>query len=150
MNITEMVRETNRIEGIHREPSGAERLEFERFLALEEVTVGDLERFVKVYQPGAKLRLLEGQNVRVGGHYPPKGGEHIHAQLQALLVEANEIQGSNEAWKIHIQYETLHPFMDGNGRSGRMLWYWMMWPNHTLGFLHTFYYQTLSNTQRKW
>ena len=50
---------------------------------------------------------------------------------------------------IHLRYETLHPFMDGNGRSGRILWAWQMLhhdiaPGIRLGFLHAFYYQTLA------
>ena len=47
------------------------------------------------------------------------------------------------------RYETLHPFMDGNGRSGRILWAWQMIehniaPGLSLGFLHAYYYQTLA------
>ena len=47
------------------------------------------------------------------------------------------------ACETHVRYELLHPFLDGNGRSGRALWLWLM-GQAPLGFLHTFYYQTLS------
>lgn len=147
MDTREKVIESNRIEGIIRPPSDAEIAEFDRFMRLDEIKVTSLCQFVKVYQPNAVLRASAGLNVRVGNHFPPLGGPHIVEQLNALLVDANEEKSS--PWEIHVQYETLHPFTDGNGRSGRMLWYWMMGPNRMaeLGFLHAFYYQTLQQAR---
>ncbi len=132
--------ESNRIEGITRDPTPAELTEFSRFMALSKITVEELQRFVSIYQPGAILRDLPGLNVQVGNHLPPRGGPMIRAQLMALLM-ASESLG---AYKTHIQYETIHPFTDGNGRSGRMLWAWQT-RNLSLGFLHHFYYQTLAD-----
>ncbi len=146
MNVVEIVMESNRIEGIARSPTKAEIDEHERFVALETVTLTDLITFVFIYQPDARLRDQDGLNVRVGSYYPPRGGPHIRERTTELLHRANHVP--ELAWDIHVAYETLHPFTDGNGRSGRALWYWCMRKNekHTmasLGFLHAFYYQTL-------
>lgn len=146
MNTIQLIRESNRIEGINRDPTTAEVREFERFLSIDDVTIDQLEAFVNVYQPGAVLRSRPGLDVRVGNHFPPPGGVAIPHMLGSLLHDISE---GMPVWEAHCRYETIHPFTDGNGRSGRMLWYWHMANNgewvraYTLGFLHAFYYQTL-------
>lgn len=146
MNQVEKIAESNRIEGIERPPTASELREYERFLGLPHVTVNDLIAFVIVYQPNARLRDRAGLDVRVGRYMPPLGGPHIAEQLDALLLDVNA--GNVTPWEAHLRYEKLHPFTDGNGRSGRMLWYWMEGPSpHArLGFLHAFYYQTLAGS----
>ncbi len=140
------VAESNRIEGIHREPTRAEIAAHEAILAAECVTVSSLERFVATVQPGHVIRDKVGLDVRVGSHIAPSGGPGIRGRLEAIL--SNTVA----PWVKHIAYENLHPFTDGNGRSGRVLWLRQMLHGsgrdiaqaQGLGFLHTFYYQTLS------
>ena len=141
---TNFIRESNRIEGINRAPTPAEIAEYQRFMALGKITIEELEKFVSVYQPNASLRRYLGQNVRVGSHVAPPGGPDIVAGLQATLDDMHIVG----AWETHVRYEMLHPFMDGNGRSGRMLWMWQMRGRAPLGFLHTFYYQTLDAARK--
>jgi hypothetical protein len=42
-----------------------------------------------IYRLEARLRMYPGQDVRIGPHVSPKGGEHFLAQLQALLTGPN-------------------------------------------------------------
>ena len=147
MTTFEKVAESNRIEGIEREPTAEELVEHDRVMELENLTIRDLEKFVTVYQRNSKLRVNPGMDVRVGSYAPPKGGEHIREMLGALLEDINCER--IDAWSAHIQYESIHPFDDANGRSGRVIYHWQMRATRMadLGFLHSFYYQTLRTCQ---
>lgn len=148
MNDTDLrafLTESNKIEAITRPVTEEEIAAARAFLDLETISVKDVEQMVDVFQPGAKLRDKDKMNVRAGIHNPPPGGPKIRRALHHILSEA---YGSlTWAWRTHHAYEKLHPFMDGNGRSGRMIWLWQVsryGEIPSIGFLHAWYYQSLA------
>ena len=139
--LEDFVRESNRIEGILRDPTEGEIGVHERFLARDVISLKGLEDFVAVVQPGAVLRRKVGLNVRVSNHIAMPGGPKVEALLLDILARLRK--DDKDAYPTHLAYEDLHPFTDGNGRSGRALWLWQMGGEAPIGFLHMFYYQTL-------
>ncbi len=136
--------ESNRIEAIFSPVNEKNVDAFEDFLNASPLTIERLGKFVRQCQRSAVLRSSPGMDVRVGNHIPPGGGPEIVAELRLILGDLPATPRG--AYLTHSAYETLHPFSDGNGRSGRALWAWQMTRagyDLSIGFLHKWYYQSL-------
>jgi hypothetical protein len=147
------VRESNRIEGIRRDPTPEEIKAHKTFIARKRVKIEHVKALVSVCQPNAVLRDRETvPGVRVGNHIAPPSGPAVGVDLDKLLLDVGTLAVS--PWAAHVRYECLHPFTDGNGRSGRAIWLWHMTllgrqrAALAIGFLHNFYYQTLASRQQ--
>jgi Fic/DOC family len=143
-DLADFIRESNMIESLYHDPHPAEIAEAIRFLSLSQPSIADLQQFVMVNEPKAVLRDKVGLNVRIGRHLPPAGAPGIRKKLQAILDDIE--MASCTPYQAHQRYEMLHPFTDGNGRSGRILWLWMV-QEAPLGFLRTYYYQSLDEAR---
>lgn len=143
-NFALFVRESLMIEGIVRDPTPEETEVHAQLIAVPLLTVGALENFVNVVEPGAHLRTKVGENVWVGQTKCPEGGPEIREHLVSHINRLNQNPVSEMVF-LHFQFLALHPFTDGNGRVSRAIWARIVGPQRLFArsFLHEWYYSTL-------
>jgi Fic family protein len=68
--------------------------------------------------------------VRVGRHFPPVAGDVSGLMFELLEwwnLKAAELSPVLSSAILHYQFEWIHPFADGNGRTGRALALWELY-----------------------
>ena len=82
----------------------------------------DMHRIMMAGQHHAQPGWYRTVNVRIGRHRPP-AHPLVPSLMDELFTYLSETQDNpllTAAW-AHIQFETVHPFADGNGRTGRAI-----------------------------
>lgn len=98
---------------------------------VEEVQAGRLVHPVEIHRrlmrrllPPADVGAYRRVMVRVGVTVPPPP-DRVPKLFDGMWSEALRIADSStsphDVWSIHHQFECIHPFVDGNGRTGRLL-----------------------------
>lgn len=100
------------------------------------------------------------QSVKVGELVPPPAPEipRLMQELERYINEASDLPPLIKAGLVHVQFETMHPFLDGNGRIGRLLIVLMLidnkllrlpvlYPSYYFKKHHAEYYQCLDRVR---
>lgn len=85
-------------------------------------TMLEAHRTIMRGQTHAQPGMLRTVNVRVGDHVGPPHEDvpGYMAELYSYIQDPGE-EPLIKAVYAHLQFETIHPFADGNGRTGRAL-----------------------------
>lgn len=81
--------------------------------------------------PG-KIRKIQ---VRVGRHLPPPPNE-VTEKYEELIrfINDNQINPYHKIAWAHAFFELIHPYIDGNGRVGRILISYLLWKERLVNF----------------
>lgn len=92
----------------------------------------------------------------IGGITETTPLDRVQAAMGALLEKYNAIPEKNldDLIDFHVQFETIHPFQDGNGRDGRLILFKECLKNGILPFIildeyKFYYYRGLSEYKKE-
>lgn len=134
--VLEFLRESNAIEGVYDDESLKQaKVAWDYLVSEKRMSPGVMlktHKILMLHQPGLypdEKGYFRHIPVYIGGH---EAMSHlkIREEVENWCVFMNQASFMHE-WKgLHVQYEKIHPFVDGNGRTGRMFLNWQRVQNN--------------------
>lgn len=148
--IERMLRESNLIERVRGKDALQDSYRAWKWLT-EQDSLFTLERIETLHWliterlmvPGERGRI-RNEDVMIGGKLAMSPGFIHHALLQWIEAFPDETPKDS-----HVRFEKIHPFIDGNGRTGRMIYYWQLWKLKDLS-LETIIYDSKKQAYYDW
>lgn len=131
-DIKKYIKASNEIEGIYSKEEDAQSLlawaYLEQLTTLSHTDIMRVQKMITLHQEDLKpnekgyYRGMAGNdvNVSVGGRLAPEFSK-VPELMQGWLTDIPFMTPLTG----HIRFESIHPFRDGNGRTGRMI-YWFI------------------------
>lgn len=125
----EFLRESNAIEGVYDDDSLKQaKLAWDYLLTEKKLTPGVVLKTHKILMLHQPLKPDEIGYFRTVPVWVGEKEKSHYSNLMALTemwcLGANLAETWLEIREDHIDYENIHPFIDGNGRTGRMFMNW--------------------------
>jgi len=122
------IHQSNLIEEIDKSQEDAQSMRAWAYLVTKkqigETELLELHRLITTNQLSFRdAGSFRRENVSVGGRICPAPWL-VKELVNNWLLDLKEYWTSLDPIEMHIRYEKIHPFIDGSGRSGRMLLWW--------------------------
>jgi Fic family protein len=127
-DLLEFLWQSNAIENVWDDRSFAQALKAWKYLNNQKVLT--VKNILKTHDILMKYHLYPPERgafrtvpVWIGGREAVRA-VMIPGLMQIWLRQANQDKDCGQIKRSHVSFEHVHPFVDGNGRSGRLLFLW--------------------------
>lgn len=125
-NVENYIRESNAIESIYDNREISQSIQAWDYLInqpeLNHVVIKEVQKLITFNQTDLDDKdkgNYRHHNVRVGMTIPPDH-EFVPHLMENWLMDYGDL----DPLEAHVRFEKIHPCLDGNGRTGRMLYWW--------------------------